>query len=199
MYLLTELPYIGRVTAGLLIPVPILLSPTEPTLPRLPEEAQPFLPTENLSAESGTLSPAAARWHQVQATCLQEVKVDYGTDFKLVDDDIVFTPDGDVELVSSPACVAQDIDQTLKTAKGRLFWDKEEGSTMMLMLNDSAIDPNAVLAELERVAIKDQRVNPTSVNPYRKDLKTYRLEFMPVKSVSTQTLEYDINKGNGNG
>jgi len=124
--------------------------------------------------------------------------VDYGTDFKLVDDDIVFTPDGDVELVSGAACVAQDIDQTLKTAEGRLFWDKEEGSTMMLMLNDSATDPNAVLAELERVALKDQRVNPTSVNPYRKDLKTYRLEFMPVKSVTTQTLEYDLNKGNEN-
>jgi len=125
--------------------------------------------------------------------------VDYGTDFKLVDDDIVFTPDGDAELISGPACVAQDIDQTLKTSTGRLFWDKEEGSTMMLMLNDSASDPNAVLAELERVAIKDQRVNPTSVNPYRRDLKTYRLEFMPVKSVTTQTLEYDLTKGNKNG
>jgi len=125
--------------------------------------------------------------------------VDYGTDFKLVDDDIVFTPDGDAELISGPACVAQDIDQTLKTSIGRLFWDKEEGSTMMLMLNDSASDPNAVLAELERVAIKDQRVNPTSVNPYRRDLKTYRLEFMPVKSVTTQTLEYDLTKGNKNG
>ena len=125
--------------------------------------------------------------------------MDYGTDFKLVDDDIVFTPDGDAELISGPACVAQDIDQTLKTSIGRLFWDKEEGSTMMLMLNDSASDPNAVLAELERVAIKDQRVNPTSVNPYRRDLKTYRLEFMPVKSVTTQTLEYDLTKGNKNG
>ena len=124
--------------------------------------------------------------------------MDYGTDFKLVDDDIVFTPDGDVELISGPACVAQDIDQTLKTAIGRLFWDKDEGSTMMLMLNDSASDPNAVLAELERVAIKDQRVNPTSVKTYRKDMKTYRLEFMPIKSVTTQTLEYDLNKGNEN-
>jgi len=125
--------------------------------------------------------------------------MDYGIDFKLVNDDIVFTPDGDAELISGPACVAQDIDQTLKTSKGRLFWDKEEGSTMMLMLNDSASDPNAVIAELERVAIKDQRVNPTSVNPYRKDFKTYRLEFMPLKSVDTQTLEYDLNKGNKNG
>jgi len=125
--------------------------------------------------------------------------MDYGTDFKLVNDDIVFTPDGDVELVSGPACVAQDIDQVLKTSIGRLFWAKEEGSTMMLMLNDSASDPNAVLAELERVGLKDQRVNPESVNPYRLDLKTYRLEFAPVKSVDTQTLEYDLKEGKKNG
>jgi hypothetical protein len=125
--------------------------------------------------------------------------MDYGTDFKLVNDDIVFTPDGDVELVSGPACVAQDIDQTLKTSIGRLFWDKEEGSTMMDMLNDSASDPNAVLTELDRVAIKDQRVNPITVNPYRLDLKKYRLEFAPIKSVDTQKLEYDLNKGNENG
>jgi len=122
--------------------------------------------------------------------------VDYGKDFKLVDDDIVFTPDGDVETISGPACIAQDIDQTLKTTKGRLFWDREEGSTMMLMLNDSAVDHNAVLAELERVAIKDQRVDPTSVDVHKKDWRINRLNFRPVGSVDTQTLEYDMNKLN---
>jgi hypothetical protein len=125
--------------------------------------------------------------------------VDYGTDFLLVDDDIVFTPDGDAELVSGPACVAQDIDQTLKTSIGRLFWDKEEGSAMLLMLNDSSVGNNAVLAELERVAMKDRRVDPISVEVYRKDLKTNRLNFRPVGSVDTQTLEYGLNKGNENG
>ena len=122
--------------------------------------------------------------------------MDYGKDFKLVDDDIVFTPDGDVETISGPACIAQDIDQTLKTTKGRLFWDREEGSTMMLMLNDSAVDHNAVLAELERVAIKDQRVDPTSVDVHKKDWRINRLNFRPVGSVDTQTLEYDMNKLN---
>jgi len=128
--------------------------------------------------------------------------VDYGTDFKLVGDDIVFTPDGDVEIISGPACIAQDIDQTLKTTKGRLFWDTLEGSTMMLMLNDSAVDNKAVLAELERVAVADQRVDPVSVEVYRIDLKTNRLNFKPVGSVSTQILEFDLNKlikGNVNG
>jgi hypothetical protein len=41
--------------------------------------------------------------------------MDYGVDFGLTDDDVVFTSDGDIELVSGPACAAQDIDQTLKT------------------------------------------------------------------------------------
>jgi hypothetical protein len=123
---------------------------------------------------------------------------DYGIDFKLVDDDIVFTPDGDAELISGPLCISQDIDQALKTAIGRLFWDKEEGSTMMSFLNDSAIDHNAVLAELERVAIADKRVDPTSVEVYRKDQKIYRLNFRPVGSVTTETLEFDLSKYNGN-
>ncbi|MDR0474571.1 MAG: hypothetical protein LBH43_12975 [Treponema sp.] len=121
--------------------------------------------------------------------------MDYGTDLKLANDDIVFTPDGDVELISGPACVAQDIDQTLKTTIGRLFWNPEDGSTMMLMLNDSASDPNAVIAELERVAIEDPRVDPMSVRAYRKDLKTYRLEFRPLGAIDPEVLDYDLTKG----
>jgi hypothetical protein len=35
--------------------------------------------------------------------------MDYGTDFLLVNGDIVFTADGDVELVSGSQCIAQDI------------------------------------------------------------------------------------------
>jgi hypothetical protein len=76
--------------------------------------------------------------------------MDYGTDFKLVDDDIVFTADGDGEVVSGPACVAQDIDQALKIVPGRLPWDSNAGSSMLLFLNDSN-NPVAILAELERV------------------------------------------------
>ena len=123
--------------------------------------------------------------------------MDYGTDFKLVNDDIVFTPDGDVETISGAACVAQDIDQTLKTAFGRLFWGKKTGSTMMLMLNDSAADPGAVIAELERVAIADPRVDPATVEAYQKDWKTFRLNFTPVGAIEPETLDYDLIKGAG--
>jgi len=120
--------------------------------------------------------------------------MDYGTDFKLVDDDIVFTPDGDAEIISGPACVAQDIDQELKITSGRLPWDKNAGSSMTLMLNDAGIDANAVITELERVAVNDQRVDPLSVNANRKTQKTFRLEFRPLEAVSAETLEYDLKE-----
>jgi hypothetical protein len=116
---------------------------------------------------------------------------DYGTDFRLVDDDIVFTPDGDAEIVSGPACVAQDIDQALKITPGRLPWNKEAGSTMLLMLNDAGIDANAAISELERVAADDRRVDPLSVSAKRND-KKFRLEFRPLGAVSPETLEYDL-------
>jgi phage baseplate assembly protein W len=120
--------------------------------------------------------------------------MDYGTDFKLVEDDIVFTPDGDIEVVSGAACVAQDIDQTLKTSPGSLPWDKEAGSTMTQMLNAAGIDANAVTAELERVAFEDQRVDPLSISAQQKSDKKYRLEFTPLGAVSPETLEYDLLK-----
>jgi len=119
--------------------------------------------------------------------------MDYGTDFKLVDDDIVFTPDGDVEIISGTACVAQDIDQELKITPGRLLWDKEAGSSLMLMLNDT-VDANAVINELERVAVNDQRVDPLAVNANRKNQKGFRLEFRPLGAVSSETLEYDLKE-----
>jgi len=119
---------------------------------------------------------------------------DYGTDFKLVDDDIVFTPDGDVEVISGAACVAQDIDQTLKTTPGSLIWDKEAGSTLMQMLNSTGIDANAVNAELERVAFEDQRVDPLSITAHQKTDNKFRLEFRPLGAVSPESLEYDLKE-----
>jgi phage baseplate assembly protein W len=121
--------------------------------------------------------------------------MDYGTDFKLVDDDIVFTGDGDVEIVSGPACVAQDIDQTLKTPPGALVWDRDAGSTMPLMLNDSGIDPAAVIAELERVALADPRVDPMQITARQRTDKKYRLEFQPMGAIKPEVLEYDLSKG----
>lgn len=121
--------------------------------------------------------------------------MDYGRDIKLVNDDVVFTPDGDLELIEGPACVAQDIDQTLKIIPGRLPWAPETGSSIPLMLNDSASNSASVTAELERVAINDPRVDPQSVAAVQKTSKTFRLDFTPLGAVRPETLEYDLHKG----
>jgi hypothetical protein len=120
--------------------------------------------------------------------------MDYGTDFLLKDDDVVFTSDGDIELVSGPAMVAQDIDQTLKLTPGALYWDNEIGSTMLKILNDSESDANSIIAELERVAIADARVYPDSVKAYQTAPGKFRLEFTPMSAVKPEVLEYDITK-----
>jgi hypothetical protein len=121
--------------------------------------------------------------------------MDYGTDFLLEDDDIVFTPDGDIALVSGPRMVAQDIDQMLKITPGALYWDKELGSSMLLFLNDNTVEVATVIAELERIAIADVRVDPDSVKAKETGTNKYWLEFTPVGAIKPETLNYDLNKG----
>lgn len=120
--------------------------------------------------------------------------MDWGTDFLLQDDDIVFTADGDVKLVSEAAMVAQDIAQSLKVIKDSLYWDKETGSTMPLFLNDNNSDAASVIAELERVAMDDVRVDPDSVSAYQKADRLFALEFTPIGEVQPEMLEYDLRK-----
>jgi hypothetical protein len=121
--------------------------------------------------------------------------MDYGTDFLLVDDDVVFTAEGDIEIVSGPRCVAQDIDQTLKLTPGFLVWDTEAGSSLLYMLNDSGSNPTDVIAELERAAIEDRRVDPASVRAVQTGPKQYRLHFIPLGAVEPEVLDYDLTKG----
>ncbi|MFC1238419.1 hypothetical protein ACFGOO_03175 [Treponema vincentii] len=120
--------------------------------------------------------------------------MDWGTDFLLQDDDIVFTADGDIRLVSEAAMVAQDIAQSLRVIKGSLYWDKETGSTMPLFLNDNNSDAASVIAELERIAMDDIRVDPDSVAAYQKADGLFALEFTPIGEVQPEMLEYDLRK-----
>jgi hypothetical protein len=120
--------------------------------------------------------------------------MDYGTDFLLVDDDLVFTPDGDIKTVSGPACVAQDIDQELKVTPEALVWDKKAGSSLRLMLNDVDSTPAMVIAELERVAIADSRVDPATVKAREITPGKYRLEFTPLAAIKPEVLDFDLNE-----
>jgi hypothetical protein len=106
----------------------------------------------------------------------------------------VFTADGDIELVSGPAMVAQDIDQTLKATPGSIYWDPEIGSTLLLFLNDPNVDASSVIAELERVAIADARVDPDSVKATQTDTNKFRLVFTPLGAIDPSVLDYDLTK-----
>jgi hypothetical protein len=120
--------------------------------------------------------------------------MDYGTDFLLVDDDVVFTADGDIALISGPRMIAQDIDQTLKTTPGALFWAKDFGNALLLFLNDNTADAAAVIAELERIAIADVRVDPDAVQAHQIGANKYRLEFTPMTAIKPEVLDYDLRK-----
>lgn len=120
--------------------------------------------------------------------------MDWGTDFLLQDDDIVFTADGDVKVISGAAMVAQDIAQSLKVITGSLYWDKETGSTMPLFLNDNNSDAASVIAELERIAMDDVRVDPDSVSVYQKVDGIFVLTFTPIGEANAEILEYDLHK-----
>jgi hypothetical protein len=66
---------------------------------------------------------------------------------------------------------------------------------MLNMLNDSESDTNSIIAELERVAIADARVNPDSVKAYRTAPGKFRLEFTPMSAIKPEVLDYDLTKG----
>jgi hypothetical protein len=102
--------------------------------------------------------------------------MDYGTDFLLRDND-------------------QDIAQCLGITPGALLWDKSAGSSLLLFLNDSGASPAAIIAELERVAIADPRVDPATVKAARIGGGKYHLEFTPLSAIKPEVLEYDLEEG----
>ena len=117
---------------------------------------------------------------------------DYGSDFLLNDGDIIFTEDGDAAIVSGPRCIAQDIDSEIKLLYGSLFYDPEAGSSIPLMLNDVVIDDDALVNELERIAIDDPRIDPHSVKAEKTDSRTYRITFTPLGNVDPLTLDFNV-------
>lgn len=118
----------------------------------------------------------------------------YGTDIKLVDRDVVFTPDGDLETIEGPALIAQDIAEGAAIAIGTLVWDKTAGSTIPLALNDVGVTPAGIVAELERLAIDDERVAPETVVAEHSGGGAYSLAFRPLGSVTPETLYFDLDE-----
>ena len=121
--------------------------------------------------------------------------MDYGTDFLLVDGDIVFTPDGDIQTIEGPQTIAQDIVSELNIALSSLPWDTEAGSTIALMLNSEIQNDESIISELERVAIKDPRIDPQTVKAEKTGETSYKLSFTPLAALSPEVLNFNFIGG----
>lgn len=120
--------------------------------------------------------------------------MDYGKDMKLDENrDVIFTPDGDVELQDGPRLVAQDVMEELSIAFASVEWDRQAGSHLLDTLNSTSAD-DVVVAELERVAIKDPRVDASSVSAEKMADGRFALSFAVVGSLETELLLFDLEE-----
>ncbi len=120
--------------------------------------------------------------------------MDYGKDMKLDENrDVIFTPDGDVELQDGPRLVAQDVREELSIAFASVEWDRQAGSHLLDTLNSTSAD-DVVIAEIERVAIKDPRVDASTVKAEKRADGRFSLSFSIVGSLETALLLFDLKE-----
>ena len=120
--------------------------------------------------------------------------MDYGKDMKLDENrDVIFTPDGDVELQDGPRLVAQDVREELSIAFASVEWDRQAGSHLLDTLNSTSAD-DVVIAEIERVAIKDPRVDASTVKAEKSAAGRFSLSFSVVGSLETALLLFDLKE-----
>lgn len=120
--------------------------------------------------------------------------MDYGKDMKLDENrDVIFTPDGDVELQDGPRLVAQDVREELSIAFASVEWDRQAGSHLLDTLNSTSAD-DVVMAEIERVAIKDPRVDASTVKAEKRADGRFSLSFSVVGSLETALLLFDLKE-----
>lgn len=118
--------------------------------------------------------------------------MNYGTDLKLDDRDVSFLSSGDLETISGGALIAQDIAEEASIPLGSVPWDREAGSTMYQFLNDPNVDEDDVIQELERLALKDTRVDASTVKAVWTADGRFSLKFTPLNTVSEETLLFDL-------
>lgn len=119
--------------------------------------------------------------------------MNYGTDIKLGEDrDLLFVPAGDVETVSGGALIAQDISEEASIPRGSVKWDPEAGSNLYNFLNDPTASEEGIIQELERLALKDPRVDASSVRGSRLEDGRFQLVFRPLSAVTQEALKFDL-------
>ena len=116
----------------------------------------------------------------------------FGADVRLDGSrDAVAAASGDLEQISGPALVAQDVAEELAIPRGSLPWDRTAGSDLLLWLNDRSPRDYEVEGELRRVALRDPRVDAATVSASR-DGGGYLLRFRALGSVAEQVLRFDL-------
>lgn len=120
--------------------------------------------------------------------------MDYGTDLYLDENrDVVIDPAGDLKLQSEAALVAQDIREELSIPFGSVSWDPKAGSHLLDMLNSVDDEEMTIRAELERVALKDPRVDASTVKAEWLSGNRFRLDFTVLGSVEPVKLLFDLD------
>ena len=81
-------------------------------------------------------------------------------------------------VVSGARLVAQDVREEIHIPRGSLFWDRDAGSDVLAWLNAEDVPPGQIIAELERVALDDDRIDARSVRAEQlPGAARYRLSF----------------------
>lgn len=117
----------------------------------------------------------------------------YGSDIQLGNNrDLVFLPAGEVATIQGAGLIAQDIAEEASIPRGSVPWDRSAGSSLYSFLNDHEASDEAVIQELERLALKDPRVDASSVKAERRQDGIYHLSFRPLLATTDEALLFDL-------
>ena len=120
--------------------------------------------------------------------------MDYGSDIALNHErDLIFTPAGDVETTTGATLIAQDIAEEASIPRSSVLWDNDAGSDMFDFINDPHASDEAIIAELERLALKDPRVDAATVRAHRLADGRFELRFHAIGVVTPEALLFDLD------
>ena len=121
--------------------------------------------------------------------------MNYGSDFYLDEEgDIVFRADGDIQIEDKERLIVQDLREEASILYGSVPWDKEAGSHFIEMLNDAGFQDDDAIGELERLALKDPRIDASSVLAFKDSGGRFQLRFTPLGNLPEKTLYFDLDK-----
>lgn len=120
--------------------------------------------------------------------------MNYGSDFKLdKDGDIIFTANEDISIEDTVRLIAQDLKEEASIPYGSVSWDKTAGSYFFKMLNNADFENDDVTSELERLALKDPRIDASTVAATIGTNGKFKLVYRPLGYIKEEHLLFDLN------